>query len=120
MSKEDEKVREEVIDKIDDLLAKCGVGAYCSVELRQCELELAGQICALLNTREKAVAEELRIGNILTAKLTDKCRELELTLSTQAEEIKGELEKLNIISYSDLFIEIDKATWRNAWKRWIG
>lgn len=32
-------------------------------------------------------AEELRIGSILTAKLTDKCRELELKLSAQAEEI---------------------------------
>ena len=34
--------------------------------------------------------EELRIGNILTAKLTDKCRELESTLSSQAEKIKRE------------------------------
>ena len=39
--------REAAADKIDDLLARCGVGAYCSVELRQQELETADKILAL-------------------------------------------------------------------------
>jgi len=59
---------------------------------RRARIKTQREIALCLETR-KTVAEELneelRVGNILTAKLTDKCRELELKLSTQAEEIKN-------------------------------
>jgi len=56
----------------------------------------------MLKEQVKKLKEELRVGNNLTAKLTDKCRELELKIGQIKKEernrIIAEVDKLTVIN----------------------
>jgi len=64
----------------------------CYFCLAEVEKEAEAQVSKVLNAGYPKVdhhlEEELRVGNILTAKLTDRCRELELQLSRKVDTSK--------------------------------